>query len=106
MSPSDDHSSRRPMGSNDLSAEDLIARKEQRRLKAQQETRHRIWFGLGTFGVIGWSVAIPTVLGALVGMYIDARDQGRRSWTLMLMLSGLLMGCVNVWRWLKQNSEG
>lgn len=86
-------------------AEKQIAKKEARRLKARQEQHHRIWFGLGMFGVIGWSIAVPTVLGAAAGMWIDARYSGDRSWTLMLMLTGLLVGCINVWRWLKQNSE-
>ena len=30
------------------------------------------WFGLGMMGLIGWSVAIPTLLGAALGLWLDA----------------------------------
>lgn len=82
-----------------------IGRKESRRLKAQQQQAHRIWFGLGMFGLIGWSVAIPTLLGAALGMWIDSRVDGRQSWTLTLLIGGLVLGCINAWRWVREESE-
>lgn len=85
--------------------EDQIGRKEVRRLKAKQEQHHRVWFGLGMFGLVGWSVAIPTLLGAAVGMWLDARFESRQSWTLMMLLLGLMGGCLNAWRWLRDESE-
>lgn len=88
-----------------MSPEAVIQRKGERRRAARDSERPKVWFGLGTFGLIGWSVTVPTVAGALIGMWIDARDSGQRSWTLMLMLTGLAAGCVNVWRWLQQQSE-
>lgn len=82
-----------------------IGRKESRRLKAQQQQAHRIWFGLGMFGLIGWSVTIPTLLGAALGMWIDSKVDGRQSWTLMLLIGGLVLGCLNAWRWVREESE-
>lgn len=85
--------------------QDLIARKEARRLRAKAKQQQQVWFGLGMFGLIGWSVTVPTLIGAAVGMAIDARWETRQSWTLMLMLGGLFMGCLNAWRWLRDESE-
>ncbi|MDA1230000.1 MAG: AtpZ/AtpI family protein [Planctomycetota bacterium] len=85
--------------------EDRIGRKETRRLKAQREQHQRVWFGLGMFGLVGWSVAVPTLIGAAIGMWIDGKSHGQRSWTLMLLILGLIAGCLNAWRWLRDESE-
>ena len=85
--------------------ENQIGRKEDRRLKARKEQHHRVWFGLGMFGLVGWSVAIPTLLGAAAGIWLDDHFESRQSWTLTLLLLGLVGGCLNAWRWLKDESE-
>ena len=41
-----------------------VGAKAARKLKAQRNAPAGIWFGLGMMGLIGWSVAIPTLLGA------------------------------------------
>ena len=35
-----------------------------RKLKAKRDTTRGIWFGLGMSGLIGWSVTVPTLIGA------------------------------------------
>jgi ATP synthase protein I len=73
--------------------------KEKRMLKAKHGKARSIWLGLGMLGLIGWSVAIPTLLGIALGIWIDNHFPSRYSWTLMLLLIGLVIGCVNVWHW-------
>ena len=73
-----------------------IERKEQRRLKAQH-CRRSVLHGFGWFGLIGWSVALPALLGAALGLWIDREYPSGRSWTLMLMMLGLLLGCAAAW---------
>lgn len=85
--------------------EDQIARKEARRLKAENNRKHGVWFGLGMFGLVGWSVAVPTLIGAAIGIWIDRKVDGQRSWTLMLLLLGLAGGCLTAWRWLRDESK-
>lgn len=70
-----------------------------RKLKAQREATKSVWFGLGMSGLIGWSVTVPTVLGAALGIWIDERYPSKYSWTLMLLLMGLIIGCMNAWHW-------
>lgn len=79
-----------------------IARKEQRKLWARRHRKERVWFGLGMFGIVGWSVTIPTLLGLGIGLWIDATWPGRYSWTLMLLVGGILLGCWNAWFWISQ----
>ena len=76
-----------------------------RKLKAQRNVTQGIWFGLGMMGLIGWSVATPTLLGAVLGLWLDKRYPGTRSWTLMLLVLGLVIGCVNAWHWVAKEDK-
>jgi ATP synthase protein I len=87
------------------SLERKVAHKEQRKLKARRERRHSVWFGLGMFGLVGWSVAIPALAGVAIGLWIDARWPSRISWTLTLLFVGVALGCANAWRWIKKESR-
>jgi ATP synthase protein I len=78
---------------------DEVGARAERKLKAQRQATPGIWFGLGMMGLIGWSVAIPTLLGASLGLWLDRHYPGPRSWTLALLLGGLVLGCWNAWRW-------
>jgi len=79
-----------------------VAVKAARKLKAQREGKQGVWFGLGMSGLIGWSVAVPTLLGALLGIWLDRRYPGARSWTLIMLIAGLCIGCANAWHWVVQ----
>lgn len=74
-------------------------------MKGRREKDRSIWFGLGMFGLIGWSVAIPTLIGVAVGIWIDNTWPSRFSWTLMLLFNGVILGCVNAWYWVKRESR-
>jgi len=47
--------------------------------------------------LIGWTVAVPTIIGIAVGTWIDRTWPGRYSWTWMLLAGGLALGCRNAW---------
>jgi ATP synthase protein I len=78
-----------------------VGRDAARKLKARRQT-HGIWFGFAMFGLIGWSVVVPTLLGAALGVWLDKHHSGAHSWTLALMMAGLILGCVNAWRWVSK----
>ena len=82
-----------------------IAAKAARKLKAQREALHPVWFGLGIFGLVGWSVALPTFLGALLGSWWDRRHPGPHSWTLALLVAGLVIGCTNAGYWVSREDR-
>ena len=88
---------------NDMAAR--VGRKAARRIKARGERRHNLWFGLGMFGLVGWSVAIPTVAGIALGLWIDRTWPSPISWTLTLLFVGMVLGCLNAWRWLKREGR-
>lgn len=83
-----------------------VAEKQARKLKARKEGDHSAWFGLGMFGLVGWSVAVPTLIGVAVGAWIDTRWPSRFSWTLMMLFMGVVVGCLNAWWWVQRESLG
>lgn len=82
-----------------------VEAKELRKLRARQDKHRTVWFGLGMFGLIGWSVAIPALVGIGVGLWIDREWPSRFSWTLMLLLFGVAVGCMNAWKWVNRESK-
>jgi ATP synthase protein I len=82
-----------------------VAAKARRKLRAQRHVTRTVWFGLGMMGLVGWSVAIPTLLGAVLGIWLDRRYPGGRSWTLALLVLGLVIGCLNAWHWVAREDK-
>lgn len=82
-----------------------VGAKATRKLKARRNSTQGVWFGLGMMGLIGWSVAIPTLLGAALGIWLDKHDPGGRSWTLALLVAGLTIGCLNAWFWVSKEDK-
>ena len=84
---------------------DQVGAKALRKLKARRNGAPGVWFGLGMMGLIGWSVVVPTLLGAGLGLWLDQRYPGGRSWTLALLMAGLAIGCLNAWHWVSREDQ-
>lgn len=82
-----------------------VGQKAQRKLKAQRKGPPHVWRGLGLMGLVGWSVAVPTLLGAMLGLWLDRHFPQGRSWTLALLAAGLALGCWNAWRWVAREEK-
>ena len=87
------------------SLSDEVGAKAARKLKARRNPTQGVWFGLGMMGLIGWSVVVPTLLGAALGIWLDNRHPGSHSWTLMLLIIGLVIGCLNAWHWVTKEDK-
>ena len=81
-----------------------VGAKAARKLKARNSTQG-VWFGLGMMGLIGWSVVVPTLLGAALGIWLDKHYPGRHAWTLALLVAGLAIGCFNAWHWVAKEEK-
>lgn len=82
-----------------------VGEKAARKLKAQRHVTQTVWSGLGMMGLVGWSVVVPTLLGAALGLWLDKRYPGGHSWTLMLLAIGLFLGCFNAWHWVAREDR-
>ncbi len=82
-----------------------VGAKAARKLKARRNPTPGVWFGLGMMGLVGWSVAVPTLLGAALGIWLDKQHPGQHSWTLVLLVAGLAIGCFNAWMWIAKEDK-
>jgi ATP synthase protein I len=96
---------RKPDPPDEQDFRERVAQKERRKIKARQEKDKSLMFGFGMFGLVGWSVAIPTLIGIALGVWIDTTWPGRYSWTLMGLFMGIVSGCLNAWYWVKRESR-
>jgi ATP synthase protein I len=82
-----------------------IGTKESRKLQAIREKKRSVWIGFGTFGMIGWSIAVPTVLGTALGIWLDKNYSESFSWTLTFLVAGLFVGCAIAWQWVAKENK-
>lgn len=71
-----------------------VASKQRRMERARGKWN---WNSIAILGVVGWSVTVPTLIGVAIGLWIDHHWPSRFSWSLMLLLGGLLLGCFHAW---------
>ncbi len=83
-----------------------VTRKQRRKLRARRGDDRPIMFWLGMMGIVGWSVTMPAVIGALVGAWIDRTWPSRVSWTLTLLIGGLAVGVTTAWYWVRREGQG
>lgn len=66
-----------------------------RRKKSEKNPKTSSWYVLGTVGQIGYSVALPLVIGALVGSYIDRKIGSYPRGTLLGLGSGFVLSVIS-----------
>ncbi len=81
-----------------------IKKDSTKKIKSKEEGSE-VMFGLGLFGIVGWSVSIPTIMGIALGVFLDKRFSQSFSWTLTLLFVGIILGSFNAWRWIKEKTR-
>jgi ATP synthase protein I len=83
-----------------------VEKRSKRKLRARRRRKESgIWFGLGMFGLVGWSVAIPVLIFLALGIWIDKHSGGPFSWTLMLLVLGVILGSIHAWFWITKERK-
>ncbi len=89
---------------HDKTAEDISDRA--RRIKAARDNPGPSPLrGVGTFGMIGWSIAVPTVGGAFLGLWLDRVAAQDFSWTIALILAGVVLGALIAGAWVGKEGD-
>ena len=82
-----------------------IRRRSERMQKARNAPKYSPLNGLGVFGVIGWSIAIPTVGGAFLGVWLNRVAPQSFSWPIALILGGVVVGAMVAWSWIDKTRD-
>ncbi len=81
-----------------------IKKDSAKKIKSKEEG-NEILFGLGLFGIIGWSIALPTLIGTAIGVFLDGKFTQSFSWTITFLFAGVIFGAFNAWHWIKEKSR-
>ena len=81
-----------------------IGAQAKRKIRARRNVQNA-WIGLGMVGLIGWSIVVPTLLGAALGIWLDHHHHSKYSWTLMSLIIGLVIGCAIAWHWVAKEDR-
>ena len=68
------------------------------RLERREPSAASFWRSLSVLGIVGWTIALPAVLGALLGHRIDIHLESGVRFTLMLLVLGVVLGSAIAWR--------
>jgi ATP synthase protein I len=74
-------------------------------IRGREKTYVGLWRAVAMVGLIGWTVVIPMLIGIAAGAWIDRNWPSRYSWTLMLLVGGLIAGCVNAWTRIREEQD-
>lgn len=91
---------RRPLTAEDEAFHRAVVARERRARKAKEEGDRTLRYGFGSFGAIGWSIVVPSLIGIFVGLWLDRRFETGMRFTLSLFVLGLFVGIINVWKWM------
>ena len=75
-----------------------VRKRRERRERFEREGDSSFWGVVGTMGTVGWSVALPTALGVLLGRWLDGVLEAGHVFMVFFMLVGLGLGCFMAWR--------
>lgn len=78
--------------------DEAVHQHRDRRARAHREARRSIGQDLATIGVIGWTIVIPTLLGVVLGRWLDRKFATGIFWTLGLLSAGVALGCTLAWQ--------
>ncbi|MFO7527468.1 MAG: AtpZ/AtpI family protein [Marinobacter sp.] len=85
--------------------DDLRKRVERqaRRMKQAEEDRPTLMAQTIYIGTLGLLFVLPTVGGAYLGHWLDGRMDGYSThWTIGLILTGVIVGAINVYLFLRE----
>ncbi len=57
---------------------------------------------LAQIGVLGWMIVTPTVIGLLVGRWLDHILDSDMFWTASLLVAGFALGGWSAWKWMQR----
>lgn len=93
------------IASPDPQPEDRLANAARRsadRAKAGLETPEpSLGARLGQIGVLGWTIVVPTLLGLVLGRWLDREFATGIFFSAPLIIIGAILGFWSAWKWMR-----
>jgi len=57
---------------------------------------------LGQIGILGWTIIVPTLIGVVIGRWLDRMSDGGIFFTAPLIMLGAAFGLWSAWKWMNR----
>lgn len=82
--------------------EEAVRLRQERRARWLAEGERPIWKNLSMIGGLGWLIVIPTLLGVLLGRWIDDMFETGVTFSGALTFAGACLGLYFAWKRMNQ----
>lgn len=82
--------------------QEAIRLREERRERWKKEGERSLWQNLSMIGALGWLIVIPTLIGVLVGRWLDQHFRTGIFFSGALIFLGIVIGCYLGWQRVKK----
>ena len=72
--------------------------REQRRKRWKKEGERSLWQNLSMVGALGWLIVTPTLLGVLIGRWLDGLFETGIFFSGALIFLGIALGSYLAWQ--------
>jgi ATP synthase protein I len=78
--------------------EHAVRLREERSERWKKEGERSLWQNLSMIGALGWLIVTPTLIGVLVGRWLDRRFETDIFFSGALIFLGVTIGCYLAWQ--------
>ncbi len=75
-----------------------VRRRAERRERGEREGERSIWQNLSMIGALGWLIVVPTLLGVLLGRWLDRLFETGITLTAACIVVGVALGSYLAWQ--------
>jgi ATP synthase protein I len=73
--------------------------------EAHDEPEPSLGSRLGQIGILGWSIVIPTLLGLVIGHWLDRSFNTGVFFSAPLLMIGAAFGLWSAWKWMHRQTR-
>jgi ATP synthase protein I len=76
----------------------------QRKRHAEREPEPSLGSRLAQIGILGWTIVLPTLLGLVIGHWLDRHFATRVFFSAPLLMVGAAIGLWSAWKWMHRQT--
>ncbi|OXC75373.1 ATP synthase protein I [Caballeronia sordidicola] len=77
----------------------------QREREAREEPEPSLGVRLGQIGILGWTIVVPTLLGLVIGHWLDRHFNTGVFFSAPLLMAGAAVGLWSAWKWMHRQTR-